>query len=57
MLLSGFRASIIMEDGKSLDEAKVKAALDKARLELVSITEEKIATPDHAYMLTATGAG
>ena len=57
MLTSGLRAFVFMEDGKSLDEAKVKEALTKGRLQLASISQESIITPDHAYVITATGTG
>ena len=51
------RATVIMEDGKSLDKEKVKAALEKNRLGFVSLEEVERPLPKAAYVLKSPGIG
>ena len=57
ILLSGLRASVMMEDGKKLDEAKVKEAVAAKGLTFVSMEETKMAAPKASYVLQAAGTG
>ena len=55
ILLSGLRATLVMEDGQSLDEAKVKAALQANRMEMESLDVKDVNVPRAAYVLQASG--
>ena len=44
-----------MEEGKALDEAKVKEAFQASRLELVSLEVKQVNLPRAAYVLLASG--
>lgn len=46
-----------MEEGKELDEAKVKAALEKNRMGFVSLETVERPIPKAAYVMQATGTG
>jgi hypothetical protein len=54
-MLSGMRASVLMEEGKALDEEKLKAAFNTNKLELVSLEATEMKAPKAAYMLQASG--
>jgi len=59
VLVSGLRASVLMEEGKALDEAKIKAALRAKGMEFLTLTETEMALPKASYVLqsqTATWA-
>ena len=45
-----------MEKGKSLDEAKVKTALEAKKLKFVSLETKQVPPPKAAYVLAASGA-
>ena len=55
ILLSGLRATVVMEDGQSLDESKVKSALQANRMELESLEVKDVNLPKAAYVLQASG--
>ena len=57
ILLSGMRASVLMEEGKALDEAKLKQAFTSNKLELVSLEVTEAKLPKAAYVLQAAGMG
>jgi hypothetical protein len=46
-----------MEDGKKLDESKLKEAFAKGPVNFVSLEEKEMAVPKAAYMLQVSGAG
>ena len=46
-----------MEDGATLDKAKVEAALKDKKLGLKSVTQEQVLIPKASYMLVASGIG
>ncbi|NNC88102.1 MAG: hypothetical protein HKN82_06535 [Akkermansiaceae bacterium] len=56
ILLSGLRATVVMEPGKSLDRDGVKAAIENRRLKFVSLEEVTIPRPKTAYVLAVSGA-
>jgi hypothetical protein len=59
VLVSGLRASVLMEEGKALDEAKIKAALRAKGMEFLTLTQTEMALPKASYVLqsqTATWA-
>ena len=51
------RASVLMEEGKALDEAKVKEAFTKGKIKLVSLEVTEAKVPKAAYVLQAAGMG
>ena len=55
ILLSGLRATVVMEEGQSLDEDKVKAALQANRMEMESLEVKDVNVPKAAYVLQASG--
>ena len=46
-----------MEDGKSLDEAKVKKALEAEQMTYISLEKRDIPHPKDGYVLAKAGAG
>ncbi|MGJ8724937.1 MAG: hypothetical protein ACSHYB_10310 [Roseibacillus sp.] len=56
VILSGLRATVIMDDGAALDEAKVKAAIKGKKMEFVSMEKTQITRPVAAYELVVSGA-
>ncbi|MGB0993937.1 MAG: hypothetical protein ACPG32_15895 [Akkermansiaceae bacterium] len=57
ILLSGYRATVIMEDGKSLEkEALTKAVVAKG-LQVKSFEKTSVVVPAEAYMLAVSGTG
>lgn len=46
-----------MEEGKALDEAKTKAALQAKGLGLGSFAKTDVVIPEAAYVLAVTGTG
>ena len=56
ILLSGLRATVVMEEGKQLDEAKLKADIEAKRLSFVSLSEVTVPRPKAAYIVTVSGA-
>jgi hypothetical protein len=57
ILLSGLRATVIMKEGKELDEGKTEQSLIRKSLTLVSFKKEEIIIPEAAYVLAVTGTG
>lgn len=57
VLLSGLRGTVIMKDGASLDQAKVKADLKKSGLGLASFSKEVIPMPTSVFKLDVSGIG
>ena len=57
MLLSGMRTTLVMEEGKSLDEAAVKEAVEAKRLKFVSLEVVERPQPDFVYRIPAKGLG
>lgn len=55
ILLSGMRATVVMEDGAKLDEAKVKDAFAPMRLTFVSMEVVDRPVPVAMYNLAAKG--
>ena len=55
MILSGMRATVVMEQGRSLDEAKVKEALGAKRLKFVSMEVVDRPIPKAMFNLKAKG--
>ena len=51
------RASVLMEEGKALDEAKLKDAFKAKKLEMVSLEVTQARMPKAAYVLQASGTG
>ena len=57
ILMSGYRATVVMEEGKSLDEAKTKAAIEGKNLSLASFSKAQAVIPEAGYVLAVTGTG
>ena len=57
ILMSGYRATVVMEEGKSLDEAKTKAAIEGKNLSLASFSKSQAVIPEAGYVLAVTGTG
>lgn len=56
ILLSGPRATVIMEEGTSLDEAKLKASIEAKRMTFISLETKTVPRPKAAYVLAAAGS-
>lgn len=56
VILSGLRATVIMDDGASLDEAKVKAAIKGKGMGFESMEKVELMKPKVAYNLVVKGA-
>lgn len=57
ILLSGLRASVVMEDGKKLSEEKVKEAINAKGITFVSMEMTEMEEPKASYVLAASGTG
>ena len=57
ILLSGFRATVVMEEGKALDADKTKAAIAAKGLTCQSFDKSSVTVPEAAYVLAVTGTG
>lgn len=57
LLLSGYRATVVMEDGKSLDEEKTKKAIEGKGLTMESFAKTEKVAPEAGYVLAVTGTG
>ena len=55
IILSGMRATVVMDHGKKLDEAKVKEAIVSQRLKFLSMEVVDRPTPVAMYNLAAKG--
>jgi len=56
-MMSGLRATVLMEDGKELDKDKSTKAIVAKGLKLTSYEQGTVETPALAYTLKVTGAG
>ena len=57
MLLGGLRFTLLMEEGKELDEAEVKEAVESKRLGFVSLEVIERPQPTITYRIPARGLG
>ena len=57
ILLSGLRATVVMNDGTELDKDKPTKALNQKGLGLNSFSKEELVIPEAAYVLAVTGTG
>ena len=55
IVLSGMRATVVMEEGKTLDEDKVRDALGAKRLKFVSLEVVDRPIPKAMYNMKAKG--
>lgn len=55
ILLSGLRATVVMQKGKALDEAKVRDALGSKKLKFVSMEIVERAIPKAMFNMKAKG--
>ena len=51
------RATVLMEEGQALDEAKLKEALKAKKLEFISLEVKDAKIPKAAWVLQASGMG
>jgi hypothetical protein len=51
------RATVLMEDGKALEEEKLKKAFEAAKLQFVSLEVKDVAKPEAAWIIQAAGMG
>lgn len=56
VILSGLRATVIMDGEAALDEAKVKAAIKGKGMKFVSLEKTEVVRPKVAYELAVEGA-
>ena len=56
-LLGGLRFTLLMEEGKELDEAEVKKAIESKRLKFVSLEVIERPQPTVTYRIPARGLG
>lgn len=54
-MLSGLRATVIMEDGKSLNKGSVEKAITSKGLEFKGMETKKMPIPKVEYVLAVTG--
>lgn len=57
ILLSGYRATVVMEDDKELDKDKTTKAIVAKGLTVESFEKSETLIPEAGYMLTVTGTG
>jgi len=57
VLLSGYRATVLMEDGKTLDKSATEKAIVGKGLKMTSYEKTETVVPDKAYELAVTGTG
>lgn len=57
ILFSGYRATVIMEDGMELDSEKVETAIKKKGLTFEGLEKLTTAVPVEGYNIKATGTG
>lgn len=56
VILSGLRATVIMDEGAALNEAKVKAALKGKGMGFESMVKTEVVKPKVVYELAVSGA-
>ena len=57
ILISGCRATVMMEEGKVLDEEKTQKAIVDTGLAMGSFKKSQIIVPEAGYHLVVTGTG
>lgn len=57
ILLSGYRATVLMNDGKEMDKEAVTKAFAKGNLTLKSFEKNPVIVPKSGYQLAVTGTG
>lgn len=57
ILLSGYRATVVMEEGKDLDKEKTTAAIKGKGLTVDSFEKSQAVIPEAGYVLAVTGTG
>ncbi len=57
LLLGGLRTTVVMEDGKALDEAAVRKAIEAAQLTFVSLESVERPRPEAVYRIESEGLG
>lgn len=57
ILLSGYRATVVMEEGKALDEEKTKKAIAAQGLTMDTFGKSEVAIPQAGFSLVVTGTG
>lgn len=55
--MSGYRATVLMEDGKELDETKTKKAIVGKGIKMTSFDKSETEKPALAYQIKVTGGG
>ena len=55
-MLSGLRATVIMKEGSTLDQAKVEAAVKGKGMKFISMEKADVVRPQVAYQLVVEGA-
>jgi len=55
--MSGYRATVIMKDGKSLDETSTKKAIVGSGIQMTSFGSSETVVPAAAYQLKVAGGG
>lgn len=56
VILSGLRATVIMDGDATLDKSKVKAAIEGKGMGFISMEETELTRPKAAYALSVSGA-
>jgi hypothetical protein len=57
ILFSGLRATVVMEDGKALDQEKTTKAIEAKGLGVTSFSKSEITIPESGYTLAVAGTG
>jgi len=57
IMISGLRATVFMEEGKTLEEASISKAITSKGIKFVSMSKETLVAPKAEYVLTITGGG
>ena len=57
MLLGGLRTTLLLEEGKEIDEAEIKKAVESKRLKFVSLEVIERLQPTVTYRIPAGGLG
>lgn len=57
ILLSGYRATVVMDGDKTLDEEKTKKAIVAKGLTFESYEKADVVVPEAGYVLAVTGTG
>lgn len=57
LLLGGLRTTVVMEEGKALDDAAVRKAVEAAQLTFVSLESVERPRPKAVYRIESEGLG